>query len=231
MNRYLMLSVLLMLLLANPFTALGAELPTISQNVITGENRGGDWKLVYPVFSGGTVDWSGLNTHFSEDAKQLDKEFPPEALENVAEVPPDVWVRCSLTTDFYLETNESGLISLITTCYRFMGGAHGLTINEAFNIDPATGKVLQFSDIFPKGQLEKLCTEINQRIKAATSLPEDHPENGMYFPEACATPELPIFFFRGHDLVLQFPAYAIAPYAVGLPEFTFPLKDLPFRKR
>lgn len=196
---------------------------------IRGENAGGEWNLTWPEFQGGTADWKALNENLAAEARQREKEFPPEALEAAREIPPDLKIRCSLNQNYVLETNETGLISLVFTISRFMGGAHGVAHTESRIVDPATGNTLKFEDLFPAGTMEKLCTEVNRRIKASASLPPDHPEQGIYFPEAVATPELPVWFLRGADIVLQFPVYSIAPYAAGMPEFAFPLKEYGFR--
>lgn len=134
----------------------------------------------------------------------------------------DLSIRKTYETDRYL-TYE-------TSCYVFLGGAHGSAVCRPVNIVKATGKVLAatvdtlkqkaLQPILRRGVKEYISKAENRKIK-------DRDLQNMLFVEHGIIPlpaTVPVLTPEGLRFVYQ--QYEIGPYALGMVEFTVPYADV-----
>lgn len=134
----------------------------------------------------------------------------------------DLSIRKTGETDRYL-TYE-------TSCYVFLGGAHGSAVCRPVNIVKATGKVLAatvdtlkqkaLQPILRRGVKEYISKAENRKIK-------DRDLQNMLFVEHGIIPlpaTVPVLTPAGLRFVYQ--QYEIGPYALGMVEFTVPYADV-----
>jgi hypothetical protein len=112
--------------------------------------------------------------------------------------------------------NKKGILSFHTETYQYSGGAHGMTVRQAFNIDLKAGQMLKLKDLF-KGNPNFIET-INKEIERQIALNPD-----VYFSEGdmkfrTIIEDQPFYIVDG-AVVVFFPLYEIAPYSTGMPEF------------
>lgn len=134
----------------------------------------------------------------------------------------DLSIRKTGETDLYL-TYE-------TSCYVFLGGAHGSAVCYPVNIVRSTGKVLAatvdtlkqkaLQPILRRGVKEYISKAENRKIK-------DRDLQNMLFVEHGIIPlpaTVPVLTPEGLRFVYQ--QYEIGPYALGMVEFTVPYADV-----
>lgn len=134
----------------------------------------------------------------------------------------DLSIRKTGETDRYL-TYE-------TSCYVFLGGAHGSALCRPVNIVKATGRVLAatvdtlkqkaLQPILRRGVKEYISKAENRKIK-------DRDLQNMLFVEHGIIPlpaTVPVLTPEGLRFVYQ--QYEIGPYALGMVEFTVPYADV-----
>lgn len=134
----------------------------------------------------------------------------------------DLSIRKTGETDRYL-TYE-------TSCYVFLGGAHGSAVCYPVNIVRSTGRVLvatvdtlkqkALQPILRRGVKEYISKAENRKIK-------DRDLQNMLFVEHGIIPlptTMPVLTPEGLRFVYQ--QYEIGPYALGMVEFTVPYADV-----
>lgn len=134
----------------------------------------------------------------------------------------DLSIRKTGETDRYL-TYE-------TSCYVFLGGAHGSAVCYPVNIVRSTGRVLAatvdtlkqkaLQPILRRGVKEYISKAENRKIK-------DRELQNMLFVEHGIIPlptTMPVLTPEGLRFVYQ--QYEIGPYALGMVEFTVPYADV-----
>lgn len=117
-----------------------------------------------------------------------------------------------------------------TSCYVFLGGAHGSAVCNPVNIVRSTGKVLAatvdtlkqkaLQPILRRGVKEYISKAENRKIK-------DRDLQNMLFVEHGIIPlpaTVPVLTPKGLRFVYQ--QYEIGPYALGMVEFTVPYADV-----
>lgn len=122
--------------------------------------------------------------------------------------------------------NEACHLSTYFDRYEYTGGAHGNTRRFSVNWDLRTGRMLQLSDLFERGEnYRKLI--LDQIILIAEQNIKENP--GIYFDEYR---ELIVKYFNPESFLLTptalqiyYQQYEIAPYSTGIVVF-----DLPYRK-
>ena len=105
-------------------------------------------------------------------------------------------------------------MSLTMNYYQFTGGAHGLTVKTAYNIDLSTGKNLELRSIFSDDYdySSVILKEVNMQMKKA--------EEGTFFSDSIERIENEQnFYLTEEGIVMFFQQYEIGPYCIGIPEF------------
>jgi len=142
-----------------------------------------------------------------------------ELLEEVDEGFPYHFFPLELLVDYEVKYNKGGLLSLVLTSYEYLGGAHGMTHWEPFNLDLARGQRLKFADLFSDEQSRReMAAIIDAKVKE---------EPDWYFIDqfdADMFTELQPFYIVDGAVVAFFNLYEIAPYAAGIQEFTLSIE-------
>ena len=127
----------------------------------------------------------------------------------------------SVDMDASIERSDSNIFSVSESTYSFMGGAHGNTVINGFNVDPKTGTVLKISDVVT--DKDAFVDAVDKQLR------EDYPdiEEGLIVEDLKTAisdmydgkDDMDLQFYMTHDaLVIVFSAYDITAYAYG-PEF------------
>ncbi len=118
---------------------------------------------------------------------------------------------------------EDCLLSLYTDQYTFTGGAHGNTVRIADTFDLRSGQELPLAALYPGGQvnttaiLAQIRAQIAQTPDIYYDLSENAVEETFHPSQFYLTPQGVTFFFQQYD---------IAPYATGIPTFSFPYEEI-----
>ncbi len=166
---------------------------------------------------------TSLNNGFKQAVAELKTELTTNAIDNKksAEEMDYPFHRYALYTRAGPYFENSKVLSLYVDYYFYSGGAHGATDRRAYNYDVASGKVLNLKDIFHPGYQYK--SLIDAAIRAEISQrPEDFFPLEMGFQGIA---EQQNFYLQNDSLIIYFNQYEIAPYAAGIQEFCFPLRD------
>lgn len=126
--------------------------------------------------------------------------------------------------------NDGVLFSVVRETYENTGGAHPMGVKQADVFRVADGAKLLFEDVFTVDDAqakEKLTPMIHKQMDEFTKA------NGLddaYYPNAkqdlFTMWDSDDFYLTDSTLVLMWQAYAIAPYAAGIQEFSIPLADI-----
>ena len=123
-----------------------------------------------------------------------------------------------IATAYYIVHYQTDdLLSLSVFYYCYTGGAHGCTVQEAYNLNLVNGERITLPDIL-KGKKDYLKI-INQEIKRQIQLNLE-----AYFDDAVfhsISQEQP-FYLIEDGIVIYFGLYEIAPYSSGIRYFKIP---------
>mgnify|MGYP004455841853 FL=1 len=175
------------------------------------------------VFKGAKADGKALVDFYGKlNFGYLKSQYAELKELGIAGLSYDLSIRKTYETDRYL-TYE-------TSCYVFLGGAHGSAVCRPVNIVKATGKVLAatidtlkqkaLQPILRRGVKEYISKAENRKIK-------DRDLQNMLFVEHGIIPlpaTMPVLTPEGLRFVYQ--QYEIGPYALGMVEFTVPYADV-----
>lgn len=176
-----------------------------------------------PVYKGSMADGKALVDFYGKlNFGYLKSQYAELKDLGIAGLSYDLGIRKTGETDRYL-TYE-------TSCYVFLGGAHGSAVCYPVNIVKATGKVLAatvdtlkqkaLQPILRRGVKEYISKAENRKIK-------DRDLQNMLFVEHGIIPlptTVPVLTPEGLRFVYQ--QYEIGPYALGMVEFTVPYADV-----
>ena len=186
--------------------------------------------ISYPVISGLTdAKFQEELNYFIE--KQVTKakddievhlqEYVEMAEEGDFEIRPH-----QLFVEYDVKANNDDFLSIAMTYYTYTGGANGMTVVNAFNINKKANTSFHLKDLFKadvdyKGIINK---EIEEQIKLRSD-----GENEMFFEGEMGFQGIKdeaTFYLTDNNLVLFFEKYEIAPGAMGIPEFAISLASL-----
>jgi predicted Zn-dependent protease len=125
----------------------------------------------------------------------------------------------TIVSNYNVQLNQKGLLSILFELYYYTGGAHGNTVFDSLSIDLNTGEVYKFNDLFnPKHNYIPGLNEI--AIKKAT-------ESGVpLLNEYKGLTEDQKFYLTPSSIVLYYQLYEYTPYAYGRFEIKIPYKEI-----
>lgn len=119
---------------------------------------------------------------------------------------------------YIVHYQKNDFLSLSVFYYCYTLGAHGCTIQEAYNLNLVNGERITLPEILK--EKKDYLKIINQEIKGQIKLnPEAYFENGAAFQSI--SPEQP-FYIIEDGIVIYFGLYEIAPYSSGIRYFKIP---------
>lgn len=193
--------------------------------VLTNEMRGRiHVETAVPVFTGFSAA-ADLNRRI----KKLSDDGTAQLKAGTADLSPTFSAGANMLYfgSFFDYSRNGDILSVWITSENYSGGAHGTHWIDAFTLNTRTGKFYAspaslFRD--PEAGVKKITDGILSRISA-------QPDG--YLPDAAQASQTVEdkkgdykFYLDGGDLVVYFDLYEITPYAVGIPKFAFPVKDL-----
>lgn len=214
------------------FTKVNTSEIKISEKEIKNENRLVRVHLRIPVVSGLTdkTAENEINNTFLSDAirfkasmeKQAEESYQSSKINSIA------YNKYDIETTYSVKYNKNNLLSIPVIYYQYTGGAHGISTQAGYNFDLETGKLLQLSDLFPKGfDYKKVIDEIILNYMKANK--------DKYFSEAInlfqGIDGMHPYYIQDKNLVVFFSEYEIAPYSEGIQEFGIPYSKLKFIKK
>ena len=129
--------------------------------------------------------------------------------------------------DYSISLANENLISLIYEVYTYTGGAHGSTIQYAFNFDIDSNKEIKIADLFKPGFdylkfLSDFCLkDLERQMKLVGMTGDDLFKEGAS-PDAV---NFGCFVLTGDSLIIKFGQYQVAPYAAGMFDVKIPYSE------
>ncbi|MEE4580460.1 PdaC/SigV domain-containing protein [Paenibacillus polymyxa] len=196
----------------NPITIASQTLPASSNAKVS-------YKIKYPQISGSQLNpeaQQAINNVLKKHAETVlaaGKKMVAEG-EVTAERPYD------FENDFAIAYNKDGILSVIMQDYSYTGGAHGMTARKGYTFSLADGKLLQLSDVLKANPNYKkfLNADLKKKIDALQA-----GEGFEKFKELAADQN---FYVTNSGVTIVFDLYDYAPYAYGIPEFTYSFAQL-----
>ena len=189
------------------------------------------YHIAYPSFSTTCVLSAAqtANIYYMQLAENTEQYcrtvLYPQAVESARYItsnhPP--FNRYTLDMNYQITYNSGCITSLYMDTYTYMGGAHQELERISDTWDFSTGKQLHLDDIsaLTPAALNGLQTSVERQI--AERLKESP---GSYFEDYPYLLRNKFnqnhFFLRPGYIVIYYQQYEIAPYATGVPEFSFP---------
>lgn len=202
---------------------LTAQEITISDIVIKENYEALEVNITIPVIQGleDKQIEEKINQTFQEDILNYKYRIQTESeeyLQSAKKKGGDIRKYKYIASAYYIvHYQKNDLLSLSVFYYYYTGGAHGCTVQEAYNLNLTNGERISLSDILKeKKDYEEI---INQEIKRQIKL---NPE--VYFDDAVfhsISPEQP-FYLIEDGIVIYFGLYEIAPYSSGIRYFKIP---------
>ena len=135
----------------------------------------------------------------------------------------DEWARehpWEIDYEINIDTITPHYVSLIFSGYDYRGGAHGMPWNYGITFMKSNGHTMTWNDFFTNKELvrpfisEYLDQDIIENVAEYCNLPEDSDP-----PAPSLDPWL-----HGDTVVINYTAYEIGPYAIGMPSAYIPAK-------
>lgn len=161
-----------------------------------------------------------LNTQFSQSLIERVAAFEEEAQKAFPIIPSGS--KSSYTTTQSIKYNNNNFLSIVEEESIFKGGAHGMTVWNAHNIDFKNKRYVYLNDLFEaEGYEDRLNRMIDEVIA-------NHPEK---YTELWMKPQIKEehqynFYITDTDLVIYFQPYELSYYARGFVEFPLRLSEL-----
>ena len=163
------------------------------------------------VFSDLMTSLKQSNSASEAESKQMTEDGYPSPIPYVIGV------------DFSVPYNKGGVLCVLVSDYRYLGGAHGGETRVAFTFDVNSGRELTLDDLMQKdsGYREYINGVIRKEIDARTVSDE--------LAEIATFEDIgdqPWFYLTPEGLVFYFQQYEYFPYVAGIQEFDIPYGNL-----
>lgn len=195
---------------------------TISDIVIKEDYEALEVDITIPVIQG-LADKQvedEINQTIKEDILNFKYRIQTESEEYLQEARKEgEEIRKYIAIAYYIVHHQkNNILSLSVFYYWYSLGAHGSTVQEAYNLNLVNGKRISLSDILKekKDYLRIINREIKRQIKLN---PEAYFDDGAVFQSI--SKEQP-FYLIEDGIVIYFGLYEIAPYSSGIRYFKIP---------
>jgi len=121
---------------------------------------------------------------------------------------------------YKIHLNDGKLLSFTFDDSSYTGGAHGMFGRTGMTIDVATGKVLNWDDLY--GAMDK---EQKRKINQSISGQIAERKITIFKPFKGIGDNLDFYMSENRNPVVLFQPYAIAPFSSGLLEFEINMND------
>lgn len=120
-------------------------------------------------------------------------------------------------------SSSDDFLSFSNNTYSFLGGAHGSSALQTFNIDFKEKKILTLADLFNTADYKTvLLNKINEQIKNSQELKD------KLYPDKQTVSDINdnAFYLKDNSLVIYYQPYDIGPYVSGFISFEISLDEL-----
>ncbi|MGG4189456.1 PdaC/SigV domain-containing protein [Paenibacillus peoriae] len=193
--------------LLNPITIASQSLPASSNSKVS-------YKVKYPQISGSQLNpeaQQAINSVLKKDAEGVLAAGKKMMAEGgaTAERPYE------FGNDFAIAYNKDGILSVIMQDYSYTGGAHGMAARKGYTFSLADGKLMQLSDVLKANPNYKkfLNADLKKKVDAL--------QGGEGFDKFKELKVDQNFYVTNSGVTIVFDLYEYAPYAYGIPEFTY----------
>lgn len=161
-----------------------------------------------------------INQLLQKDAFNFKEELQIDSEEYLKGAKKEGWeIRKYEASSYYIVHFQSkNILSVSVFYYRYTLGAHGHTLQKAYNINLKNGELFTLSDLF--SDMEKARKVINQEIKRQIQLNLSCYFNSGEVFESISDDQP--FYVIDDGIVIFFGLYEIAPYACGIRYFKIP---------
>ena len=195
---------------------------TITDLVIKEDQEALKVDMVFPLVQGmkdKRVE-EKINQIFQKDILNFKNQLQAESEDYLKLARSEGWeIRKYVATTYYIvHYQKDNLLSLSVFYYSYTLGAHGYTLQRAYNFNLENGKEILLSDILKEKKDD--VDIINQEIKRQINLnPQEYFTEWAVFQSI--SQEQP-FYLIEDGMVIYFGLYEIAPYASGIRYFKIP---------
>jgi len=195
---------------------------TITDLVIKEDHEALKVDIVFPVVQGmkNKQVEEKINQTIQKDVLNFKEMLQTESEKYLQGAKEEGWeIRKYIATIYYIvHYQKDNLLSLSVFYYSYTLGAHGHTLQRAYNFNLLNGEEILLSDILKE---KKNCVDIiNQEIKRQIELyPQEYFSDWSVFQSI--SEEQP-FYLIEDGIVVYFGLYEIAPYASGIRYFKIP---------
>jgi len=161
-----------------------------------------------------------INQIIQEDVHNFKNRLQAESEEYLQSARSEGWEirKYIVTTHYIVHYQKDDLLSLSVFYYSYTLGAHGHTLQRAYNFNLENGKEILLGDILKEKKDD--VDIINQEIKRQMALnPQEYFSDFSVFQSI--SQEQP-FYLIEDGIVIYFGLYEIAPYASGIRYFKIP---------
>ncbi len=203
---------------------------TVSAEVLSSETEYLTATIQYPKLDGlaDTTVQSAVNNMLEQagrDALAAGQQNASDMAASIRDGYTGAVGKCETVFDYMVTYNQNNILSVVMSEYQYAGGAHGGTVQRAYTVDLAKGKVLAFSDLMR--QRADYAPYINHAIRREI---DRRVETGdLYefeFAPFSDIGEAPEYYLSYDAVVFYFQEYAYFPYAAGIQEFTVAFDEL-----
>jgi hypothetical protein len=187
----------------------------ITSETLNKSNKNADITIKYPKISGLTNEVeTAINATFKNQAEAFAAESQEEASHRDGTIETHKY---DFEQVFAVTFNREGVLSVLVDQYGYTGGAHGGTVRSGHTFSLKDGKPVELKDLLKaapnyKQQLDKMLKDDSKDIT---------------FPD---TPggltSDPNFYVSEGGISIFYQQYEIAPYAAGIPTFTYNFSQL-----
>jgi hypothetical protein len=188
---------------------------TVTTETYAKDSEAASIKLKYPKISG--LSNAAVEQSINNTLKQMIMNFAAGAEHDLANRSQQDHPY-EYDANYIVSYNQNGVLSLVTEQYAYTGGAHGITLRQAYTFSLKDGKTLLLGDLFGANPSYKkqLNAKLTKLLKA----------DGGYLGGFTGLNTEKYFYLKEGKVVLFFQLYEYTAYAAGFPEYTFSFKEL-----
>lgn len=180
-------------------------------------------EIYYPVFGNQPVDLA-IKLFAEKQAAEYEKDVAESAASD--EERPDGYERWEMSGYFNIERPNPKIVSVIFNIFSYSGGAHGNLLINCLNYNLATGKPVDFADLFkdPEKALEMMSVFSAKKLNTELG---DYADEDMIL--SGTSPDLTNFSNLSlvpDGLYIEFQPYQVGPWAAGPQRVEMTLQDL-----
>jgi hypothetical protein len=194
---------------------------TISDLVIKGDYKALEVDITIPVIQGFEDKQieEEINQNIQEDILNFKYRIQTESEDYLQSAKSKgEEIRKYIATTYYIvHCKTKDLLSLSVFYYCYTGGAHGCTVQEAYNLNLVNGEEISLQEVLK--EKKDYVKVINREIKRQIQLnPEAYFDDAVFHSISQEQP----FYLIEDGIVIYFGLYEIAPYSSGIRYFKIP---------